>query len=627
MPMKIPDRALLLVTLPASLMLVGGIYSMAMSGQFHFDDVANLEALAGIKNLDTAFAYIFTSEAGPLGRPLALATFAAQYAAWPKAADEFLLINILIHLLNGALLAWFGWLLAKNIPSLQRVAMPFALTFSLLWLLQPLLASASLLVVQRMATLCATFVLLGLIGYLLGRRRIADSSDRGWPLLLASLVVFGTLAIFTKESGLLLPVYVWILETTLLPAPAQRSFVWWRRLLYLPLLALFVYLALQLPSLFDENVRRTFNTWQRLLTEGPILWQYLHLLLLPRASELGPFHDDWQAVQSLQQAPEAGMAWLGWFVLIGLAIAGRRRWPWLSFSVAWFLLGHVLESTLINLELYFEHRNYIRSIGVIAAISATLWQVPDLYRRTALGVAMAYACLLGFVLHEVTTAWGNPRVASQLWATKHPDSERAQQFLANSLLAQGDLRGAYEIIGSTYARHPERLGLGLQTLQLRCELKEDVQASIQAITPLIPGADLDHAMAITIEKLLHLSEQQKCPGLNAAAVHGLIDALLQNKAVRTVRNSLFRLHHLKARLYFTANQPQETLHQLEAAFAQLPDLDTGVLMVGLLAMNGLTEQALEKIGDIKQAMPANPVLRRQWTRRLDELERDLSGNH
>ena len=42
-----------------------------------------------------------------------------------------------------------------------------------------------------------------------------------------------------------------------------------------------------------------------------------------------------------------------------LALAKRRQLPLFSFSVLFFYASHLLESTVINLELYFEHRNYI----------------------------------------------------------------------------------------------------------------------------------------------------------------------------------------------------------------------------------------------------------------------------
>ena len=616
--------AILAITALAFLVLIAAIYGQALQAGFIYDDAANLLPLEEVNDPASALTYIFSGESGPLGRPIALATFAMQHSAWPDAANQFLLVNILIHLLNGLLLAGFAWQLAQMAPSLQKLALPFCISASLLWLLQPLHASASLHVVQRMTTLCTSFMLLGLIGYLIGRQRLIGASRFGWPIMLLSLFAFGFLAIFTKESGLLLPVYVWVLETTILPqSGGQRAFIWWRRSLYIPLAVLLAYLASHTPHLFDMT-HRGFNLWQRLLSEGPILWQYFYLLLLPRASELGPFHDDLIAAQSLSQSPEAMLAWLAWLIVIVAAILGRRRWPWLSFAAAWFLLGHALESTVVNLELYFEHRNYLPSVGILLAICAKFWEIPANYRRTALSLALLYASLLGFVLHEVTSAWGNPKVAGQLWANKHPDSPRALQFLANNLLAQNDLPAASELIGAAYVRHPERLGLGLQKIQLACEQSQDVQEQLQTIHSKLSSAQFDSSMIGTLNKLLPLSEQKKCLGLDEGRLLDLIDALLENTNIPRMQVVAFQLHHLKARMFYQAGWGEPTIQELEAAFTALPDLKTGVTMITLLAVNGFSERAARKFQEIRQFEPSHLIQKRQWRSTLDNLEQQLS---
>jgi tetratricopeptide (TPR) repeat protein len=341
---------------------------------------------------------------------------------------------------------------------------------------------------------------------------------------------------------------------------------------------------------------------------------------------MGPFHDDWAAAQSLIQAPETALAWFGLIIIAVLAVLKRRRWPWLSLAVAWFLLGHALESTLFNLEIYFEHRNYLPSVGILLALNAALWQIPDTYKRAAFGIAAMYLCLLGFVLYQVTAAWGNPDVAGQLWTERHPNSERAQQFLTNRLLAKGDIEEALRLINNLSVRHPERAGLGLQKIQLLCETGQDVYQPIQDVIPLIAKASMDHSMADTAEKLMALSETHKCPGLNETEIHKLLDALLRNNVILNLPATQFRLHHLKARLYFQSHALDPTMEELEAAFKILPDLDTGVLMAGVLATAGLPDQARIKLQEVKQFLPNNPIVRKQWLNRLAEIENDLNQN-
>ena len=41
----------------------------------------------------------------------------------------------------------------------------------------------------------------------------------------------------------------------------------------------------------------------------------------------------------------------------------------LSFALAWFLAGHVLESTFVPLELVHEHRNYLPQYSILFGIT------------------------------------------------------------------------------------------------------------------------------------------------------------------------------------------------------------------------------------------------------------------
>ncbi|MBW1692321.1 MAG: hypothetical protein JRJ70_16555, partial [Deltaproteobacteria bacterium] len=67
-------------------------------------------------------------------------------------------------------------------------------------------------------------------------------------------------------------------------------------------------------------------------------------------------------------------------LIIGMlfgAIYLSRRYPLISFCVFFFFLNHIPESTILPLELIYEHRNYIPSmlffvpiaIGLLKAIS------------------------------------------------------------------------------------------------------------------------------------------------------------------------------------------------------------------------------------------------------------------
>ena len=416
----------------AGLLATWFAYAPGLSGSLQFDDYHNLEGLTTVNDPASALRFIADGVAGPLGRPLALASFVPQAYAWPNAPEVFLRTNILIHLLNGALVAWFLYLVGRARRQREQHAAVVAAGASVIWMLMPLLASSSLLIVQRMTTLSALLMLLGMVGYMCARRAIGRRpllALAGMTLALGSGALLGALA---KENGILIFVFILATELALLDRPLNISRSAWRAwfglVLVAPLVLLSLYLMSLLPYSQETVLRRGFSGFERLITQAEILWQYLYLAFFPNVPSLGPFHDDYQIQRSLLSGTSL-LSVGAWLLTIVAAVMLRRKAPLFTFAVAWYLLGHLLESTTISLELYFEHRNYLPLVGPAYALVASLAQLARTWRRIAVIGAIAYAGILGSVLLSTTSLWGSPALAAEMWHIYKPQSIRAVQNL------------------------------------------------------------------------------------------------------------------------------------------------------------------------------------------------------
>src|SRR5512135_1443267 len=150
-------------------------YHPGLAGTFLFDDFANLPSLGEfgpVDNAATFWRYVTSGSADPLGRPLALLSFLIDANDWPAAPYAFKRTGVLIHLLNGVLLCWLLLKLGRVLGKTDREAAFAALLGAAFWLLHPLLVSTTLYVVQRETILPATFILIGLLGYV-GSRELA----------------------------------------------------------------------------------------------------------------------------------------------------------------------------------------------------------------------------------------------------------------------------------------------------------------------------------------------------------------------------------------------------------------------------------------------------------------------
>ena len=94
----------------------------------------------------------------------------------------------------------------------------------------------------------------------------------------------------------------------------------------------------------------------------------------------------------------------------------RTRAPVLAFGILWFFAGHVLESTLLGLEIYFEHRNYLPSIGLIFSAVFYTWRSISyikirILKPLAVLLALAWAALFPIVTSGETDLWGTPSLS------------------------------------------------------------------------------------------------------------------------------------------------------------------------------------------------------------------------
>jgi tetratricopeptide (TPR) repeat protein len=83
---------------------------------------------------------------------------------------------------------------------------------------------------------------------------------------------------------------------------------------------------------------------------------------------------DFAISQSLINPYTTLLAILCILLILGIAIKYSRRWPLISYCVIFFFLNHLIESTVFNLELIFEHRNYIPSMLLFVPVAILIFR-------------------------------------------------------------------------------------------------------------------------------------------------------------------------------------------------------------------------------------------------------------
>lgn len=601
-------------------------YAPGLHGGFLFDDFGNLPALGSsgpVDNWATFFRYITSGAADPTGRPLTLLSFLIDARDWPASPYPFKRTNLILHVINAVLLA----LLLRR---LGRCAFPLsetlrvnlaALLGAAFWMLHPLLISTTLYIVQREAMLPVGFTLLGLLIWLHGREAmLSGSRARGLFWIVAGLGACTLLGVLSKANGALLPAlalvieYIWLQHRTptatamtaaITTDSVAHASAYRRTMLlfgWLPSTLLAGYLLHAGWSGFVNGVSalRPWTMGQRLLTEPRVLIKYLDLLWLPRPFTPGLFNDQIHASISLWSPVTTLPALFAVLALIVGAWCLRRRFPALALAILFYFVGQALESTTLQLELYFEHRNYLPAMLMFWPLALWLCSVRQdvpvtgahpvrdglvtsgmhraqdaLHRGGMLRTDWAKLVLtalillgLGLMTHARASLWGNTHDQGLLWARLNPASPRAQANAALLEMAAGEPRQAVARLTAALPTDPDQVQLSFNLIGAHCMLGDvpasDIERARRAISGTRdPGTLLVHWFDSSIEA----ATAERCRGLTLHVLDTLLDAGLANHHLVDVDGRHQDLLYLKGHIALARHDPAAALRDFNASLA------------------------------------------------------------
>ena len=181
---------------------------------------------------------------------------------------------------------------------------------------------------------------------------------------------------------------------------------------------------------------RYFSPLERLMTEPRVLIFYITQLVYPIPSRLSVEHDvtlstalvhPWTTLPSILLV----------LLMIGFGCAQLQRRPFLGFAILFFFLNHAVESTLLPLELIFEHRNYLPSAFLFVPVATGIRQLLAIYRRqnrrlyVIIGGSIPLLIIgMGMGTYIRNMTWQTPRTLWQDAMAKAPLSSRPLHNLA-----------------------------------------------------------------------------------------------------------------------------------------------------------------------------------------------------
>lgn len=600
------DR-LVAFALPVLLVCVGLLLWPATHGPFLFDDYANLRNLASLgAHPDAASIGRYLHDfVGDPGRPLGALSFLIDDQAWPALPEPFKRTNLLFHLLTGTFVFMLARASVRLDASLERRAALIALVATAAWLLSPMQLAATMLVVQRMNILSALFTVAGLVAYI---ALLQKSRPRAALALLWSMA---GVAFLCKENGVLAFAYAAVLNHTLLrPTLAgypPRARVTAYAGTWLPLLALAVGMWLHSGQLLASYQLRDFSMAERLMTEPRVLVDYLARIFVPRLGGQGIFHDQFAVSTGLLRPATTLPALLFCVGAIAAGILLRVRRPWLSFAILWFFAGHLLESTFLPLELYFEHRNYLPIFGPALGAVVLVARSSGPGFRTgvgAIGIWLALACLSTGLNAK---AWGDELRLARIWHAENPLSIRSTQLLARTLANRGRQDLAREVLVSAYRAQPDKVELAFQLALLDCASGRFEIGRVHELQRLARSARPSQSIDAAVRRLRVMAGGGKC-ALDGDDWNRLADNLLANRAYGRVGALAGSLHYEKGMQAESDRDLNAAMSEYDQAYRYMGDARIPQHQAALLVSAGLPEDALRYLA-ISDHARSSPVKR------------------
>ncbi len=576
-------------------------YWPGLAGPFMLDDFGTIAALGdrgGIRNWETFQAFVFGGHAGPTGRPLAHLSFLIDGNNWPTDPWPFKRTNLAIHLINGALLGLLTVQILRLLQFDKQDAQWIAVLSTACWLLHPFLVSTTLYVVQRMAQLSTLFVLAGLVSYLYGRSLVAVNTTKAYLVMSVAIGMFGVLALISKENGILLPLLVLVLEATVVASQKPRLHglhrLWSAAFIVLPSIIIAVYLASKFfsPTFFEVVPPRDFSVFERLLTQPRVLVDYLRHWFIPELYTTGVFQDHFIKSTGLFSPVSTALSVLLHGAAISVAIVNRKKWPLFAFVALFFYAGHALESSVINLELYFEHRNYLAAAFLFLPLVVLLRQKTS--ARTFLLVGVGMILLLGGFTRYSATVWQTFPGIVEASAHKAPTSARAQAQYAAQLLNAQRPDAALQVIERAVDNIPDDNALLLIIrLNILCQLGVLSANDFETVASRLSSRIYDPRLIESYTSLTSSVIKGKCPAVTLPDLRALFEnMLLVPKNARPDSLSYSQVKYFIGFVNAYAGEPELALAAFEESLRARPGSSHAMIMAAHMATEGYYEEAL-----------------------------------
>ncbi|WP_243370827.1 tetratricopeptide repeat protein [Geotalea sp. SG265] len=463
----------------AIILILGTVaYANTFGAQFNFDDISAILGNPVVRSTDLLADPLVVKGMRAVGD----LTFALNYKLGMLlqgngfAVQGYHYVNLIIHLINALLVYLLVFLtLASPVFPADETGRKWSVAFlaALLFVAHPLQTQAVTYIVQRYTSLATLFYLASLLSYVGARRLWGKGGKKAVAAFCVAVsIIAAILAMRTKEITFTLPFMVLLYEFFFFRGKLRK-----RMLLVVACLAAAAVVPISLIAVTGGRIWSRIDALTRVQTDMPradylftqfrVIVGYLRLLFFPAGQNLD---HDVPVYHSFFQLPVAvSFLLLAAIFACGVYCACLSRNPGpeltgaggevnyashpspftvfyrlIAFGIFWFFLALSVESSVIPIvDVMFEHRVYLPSVGFFIAVAALVVLAMErlsMGSKKAAGAVLVVALLIPAVLAAITfnrnRVWTDEMTLWQDVVAKSPDKSRAWNNLAYAYLKQ-----------------------------------------------------------------------------------------------------------------------------------------------------------------------------------------------
>lgn len=452
-------------------------YSNSFNCSFQLDDNHHILNNENIKDLSNHLHPKSYLQPG-FTRNLTVLTFAVNYSLGGYDVAGYHIVNFSIHVLNSFLVFGLTWLLLGVQLENRNKKLLTALFASLIFALHPVQTNAVTYIVQRLASLATLAYLAVLFFFTLARVSTVENRKRGLTWLYYGIsFIFFLLGLHTKEIIATVPIAALLIELLFFSGKAKDS--------------KFILIGVSLPLIILATLYITYyggfpqqakavDRITYIATQFNVLVTYLRIFVFP--INLQVFYDSQIASFSEMKTILSAV----FIILIFAAgIYFTRRDKIISFSILWFFVTQIIESSIIPLQYeIFEYRLYPSLFGYALLISYLSFKLIK-KNNHALIFLFIYVLMLMVGTYNRNKAW---LTEESLWfdnSKKSPLNAEVLNALGVTYNKNGKYNSAIDVLGraieidSTLAKAYVHRAVSFQALQDYGTALKDVDRAIK----------------------------------------------------------------------------------------------------------------------------------------------------